>query len=93
MRQSNVLLLVGGVVLVSAGIIGLVISSNNLAIYNLCSTTPNGSYRCYIYSNPGAMNDYWANMTLEAGSGISAAVGFILAIGAILTDPGQNQGS
>jgi len=92
MRQSSAVLLVIGILLVGVGVVGLVIASNKLAIYNDCSVNPNYSHSCNIYSNSGAMNDYNSNMTVEAASGIAAMLGFILSLGAFLHRPNQNQG-
>lgn len=68
----------------AVGVFGLVAASNRLAIYNACSIGPDSSYRCDIYSNSAAMNDYNSNLTLETVSGILTAIGFVMSIGSFL---------
>ena len=93
MKQSHVVLLIVGILLVVFGVIGLTITTNKLAFYNDCSVSPANSYSCDINSNSGAMNDYNSNMAVEAVSGIVAVMGFILSMGAFLYRPPQIQGA
>ena len=74
-----------GFLLLALGIYGLVVSSNAVSIFNICSVNPDNSYLCNIYANSAAMASYNVDKIFEFLSGTGIAVGFILCLGAFLT--------